>query len=164
MLRSFLLAPCLLVCLACATPLPIENLEQGMTTEAVREDFGEPQAIDGDNIGSVWRYTHEEQNWVGTAYCTLFAPGCALMSPFTLLGEGETAFHLVGVDERPLVLYFEANKLNSWVLLDAPTWVSTDQDTMPYGWMTVEEWTRDFRYHYHRGGTHEFGDPYHEWP
>ena len=29
--RSLLLAPCLLVGLACATPFPIESLEKGMT-------------------------------------------------------------------------------------------------------------------------------------
>ena len=41
MLRSFLLVPCLLICLACATPtptpFPIEKLAKGMTTETVRE-------------------------------------------------------------------------------------------------------------------------------
>ena len=45
MLRSFLLAPCLLVCLACATPFPVENLEKGMTAEAVRENFGASEAM-----------------------------------------------------------------------------------------------------------------------
>jgi hypothetical protein len=125
-----------------------------MTAEAVRAELGGPEGIDG----SIWIYTHEEQNWGGTAYCTLFAPACALMSPFTLLGEGETAFHLVGVDERPLVLYFDANKLNSWVLLDAPTRVSTDQDGLPDGMMTVGEWMWDFQHHYHRGDIHNVGD------
>ena len=45
MARSFLLVPCLLVCLACVTPFPIENLEEGMTKETVREAYGEPEAI-----------------------------------------------------------------------------------------------------------------------
>ena len=40
-----LLIPCLLICLACATPFPFEKLEKGMTTEAVRQEFGEPEAI-----------------------------------------------------------------------------------------------------------------------
>ncbi len=43
--RVVLLAPCLLICLACATPFPFEKLEKGMTTEAVRQEFGEPEAI-----------------------------------------------------------------------------------------------------------------------
>ena len=38
--RTVLLVPCLLTCLACATPrtFPFENLEEGMTTEMVREE------------------------------------------------------------------------------------------------------------------------------
>ena len=35
--RAALLVPCLLVCLACATPFPIDSLEEGMTHETVRE-------------------------------------------------------------------------------------------------------------------------------
>jgi len=42
--RADLLVPCLLVCLACATPLPLEKLEEGISTEAVRQEFGEPEA------------------------------------------------------------------------------------------------------------------------
>ena len=37
--RTVLLIPCLLICLACATPFPIEDLEEGMTDETVRESF-----------------------------------------------------------------------------------------------------------------------------
>ena len=37
-----LLASCLLMCLACATPCPIESLEKGMTMEQATEAFGEP--------------------------------------------------------------------------------------------------------------------------
>ena len=40
-----LLIPCLLLLLACATPFPIESLEEGMTTQTVRESFGEPEYI-----------------------------------------------------------------------------------------------------------------------
>jgi hypothetical protein len=43
--RTVLLIPCLLICLVCATPFPIENLEEGMTTETVRERFGAPEAM-----------------------------------------------------------------------------------------------------------------------
>ena len=42
--RMVLVVPCLLICLACATPFPFEKLEEGMTTEAVRQEFGEPDS------------------------------------------------------------------------------------------------------------------------
>ncbi len=42
--RTVLLIPCLLICLACATPFPLENLEKGMTMERATEAFGEPSS------------------------------------------------------------------------------------------------------------------------
>jgi len=64
MLRSFLLAPCLLICFACATPItfPVENLAVGMTTKEVRQSVGEPRF---NHLGKTWIYTHEERDWVG---------------------------------------------------------------------------------------------------
>ena len=62
MLRSILLVPCLLISLACATPFPVENLEEGMTPLAVRHAVGEPRFIAPNGV---WIFTHEEQNWVG---------------------------------------------------------------------------------------------------
>ena len=41
-----LLVPCLLICLACATPFPIESLQEGMTAGTVRDSFGEPRATE----------------------------------------------------------------------------------------------------------------------
>ena len=35
--RSLLLAPCLLICLACATPFPLDTLKEGMTMEQATE-------------------------------------------------------------------------------------------------------------------------------
>ncbi len=63
-MRSFLLIPCLLICLACATatPFPVENLEEGMTPLEVRESVGEPGFIASNGV---WMYTHEERNWAG---------------------------------------------------------------------------------------------------
>ena len=91
-----LLVPCLLVCLACATPFPIESLEQGMTYETVREKFGEPEAIriaiscsrspcKPEGVESSWTYVHEEQNYAFTAYCAVFSPMCVVMPPFPLV-------------------------------------------------------------------------------
>ena len=44
--RSLLLPPSLAICLACATPFPIENLKEGMAAETVLENFGLPEAVD----------------------------------------------------------------------------------------------------------------------
>ena len=46
--RTFplLLAPCLLICLACATRFPFENIKHGMTVETAREEFGAPKATE----------------------------------------------------------------------------------------------------------------------
>ena len=59
--RDVLLVPGLLICLACATPFPIESLEEGMTAETVRESFGAPEAIETNPEGmeSSWTYVHE---------------------------------------------------------------------------------------------------------
>ncbi len=54
-----LLIPCLLICLVCATPFPVETLEEGMTHSAVRQAVGEPRFIAPNGV---WIYTHEEQN------------------------------------------------------------------------------------------------------
>ena len=42
MLRSFLLASCLLICVSCATPFRLA-IEEGMTQDEVRALAGEPQ-------------------------------------------------------------------------------------------------------------------------
>ncbi len=50
MMRSFLLIPYLLVCLACATPFPLDNVEVNMTMAQATEAFGEPSST---NIGKL---------------------------------------------------------------------------------------------------------------
>jgi hypothetical protein len=55
MLRSFLLASCLLVCLACATAFPIESLEKGMTMELATEAFGEPSSTNTQELSEAVR-------------------------------------------------------------------------------------------------------------
>ena len=69
MVQFFLLLPCLLISLACATPFPIENLAEGMTMETVREKFGKPRAAEATPGGEVscWTYWHEEQKWITTS-------------------------------------------------------------------------------------------------
>ena len=96
--RTVLLVPCLLVCLACATPtpFPFEKLEEDMTAESVRAEIGEPESIieewhwGSEPTGRLvirWHYTHEEGIW----------------------GGGET----------PVVLYFEEDKLVRWVEIES---------------------------------------------
>jgi hypothetical protein len=58
--RATPLILCLLVCISCATPFPVENLEFGMTAKEVRESVGEPRFIHRDQT---WIYTHEEWSW-----------------------------------------------------------------------------------------------------
>ena len=149
--RVILLAPCLLVCLACATPLPLDNLEKGMTAEAVRAEFGEPESI----TGPTWHYTDEEQNWVGTGYCTLFAPLCAFMSPISLLDEGRTLFHIFGVDEKPVILDFEDGRLVRWEVIE-PVPVVSSGSTSQWQQHQQWDWSKDARHH-QKGHKHDHG-------
>ena len=64
-----LLVLCLLICLVCATQLPVETLEEGMTPLAVRQAVGEPRFIAPNGV---WIYTHEEQNLVGVVRKDVF--------------------------------------------------------------------------------------------
>jgi hypothetical protein len=135
MLRSFptrfpnsrigvvLLIPCLLICLACATPFPVESLEKGMTAETVREKFGAPEATNlrwditsqGGRMlpvltGESWTYTHEIQNWV-----TTLTPLTPLFVPvLRLTGEDESRWDYLYVHRTPVVLHFRAENLISW--------------------------------------------------
>ena len=61
MARSFLLLPCLLVCLACAARFPVDNLKMGMTTKEVQESAGEPRF---NHLGNTWIYPLWAWNWM----------------------------------------------------------------------------------------------------
>ena len=86
-----LLVPGLLICLACATPFPIESLEEGMTAETVRENFGEPVAT----------YTFWDPQ-VG-----VFPPAYDAKSSWTYY-----------VGRKPVVLYFRQEKLIRWEVIE----------------------------------------------
>ncbi|MCH7643396.1 MAG: hypothetical protein IH974_01050 [Myxococcales bacterium] len=143
MLRSFLLAPCLLICLSCAKPIPfpIESLEEGMTAEAVRDNFGEPDSWTHSwGAESSWRYVHEEQNWIGT-----FHPVMPLVIPFIVFDSDLTwseASREVYVKRKPVVLYFEAEKLVRWEVIEPdpvvddydPFWMWDDDDDLFPEW------------------------------
>ncbi len=60
MLRSFLLIPCLLIGLACATQFPLDSLEEGMTMVQATEAFGEPSSTRMEELNEDVRLLHEE--------------------------------------------------------------------------------------------------------
>ena len=108
--RAVFLAPCLLICLACATPFPSENLKARMTTEAVREEFGAPKAVEArpGTAESCWTYWHEEQDWFGTFFP--LSPVSTLLTallPWTLWDA-----HYV--QRNSVFLHFEGGELVWW--------------------------------------------------
>lgn len=112
MLRPFLLSAWLLVCVACATPFPIErlDLEQPMMAETVRERFGAPESIETlrGGVDSSWTYLNQAQIWP----TTLFPP--YLLSIPILAAWPGARWDRLYVEEWPLVLAFENEKLVSW--------------------------------------------------
>ena len=138
MLRSFLtrfpnsrigfvlLIPCLLVCLACATPFPVENLEKDMTAEAVRENFGAPEATRG--AGSSWTYVDEQQAWFITVMSsTFFLVHCAITTAATMPFGAEhwCSALMPTVEEGQVVLHFEDERLARWEVIEPVPVVSS---------------------------------------
>lgn len=127
-----LLAPSLLICLACATPFPIENLEEGMTAETVRENFGEPEAIDTVwdpttwtyDAESSWTYVHEEQNpWELSVVVSLLFPPQIVATVIGIVGTlvtGRLGFQWdwAYIERKPVVLHFEQEKLARWKVIE----------------------------------------------
>ncbi len=132
MMRSFLLAPCLLICLACATPFPLDSLEKGMTYETVRENFGEPEATGIEppyGVATFWTYPpHEETGWG----ILIFPPGhTASMGMESRTGGSWGDAYVI---EKPLVvLHFEDEKLVRWeVVKPAPIGEQSRSDCLTY--------------------------------
>ncbi len=172
MLRSFLLVPCLLICLACATPFPIESLEEGMTAETVRENFGEPEAIpttEPEGMDSSWSSVHEERNWVNTVvFSSVLLPPCILLTPMIAFGEGHPCFSW-NVERKPVVLQFAEGKLASWEVLPDPRGSFWDQQSnYSQDGQSLSEWMdqnqRDFlrqqrdTAHHAKGHKHHHDD------
>ena len=123
MLRSFptrfpnsltgavLLVPCLLICLACATSFPVENLEEGMTPEAVLERFGEPRTMEANPVGSdsYWTYANRELE-VGAVI--LGWPWAPLFVAVSWLPNFEWDDPYMSSSE--VMLRFEGEKLARW--------------------------------------------------
>ena len=159
-MRSLLLAPCLLISLACATPLPLDSLEEGMTTEAVRENFGEPEAnstTEPEGMDSSWSYVHEERNWANTVvFSSVLLPHCILLTPFiAFFDDGHLCFSW-SVERKPVVLQFAEGKLASWEVLPDPRGSVWDQ---PGGYSGYDwSWHNDFMHQAMGHPGHVHGD------
>ena len=125
-----------LACLACATtPFPFENLEEGMMAEAVREKFGEPVATntvwDPPGVGvfrgswfyaadSSWTYVDEGRNWGMSGVYSLLFPIQIIESAIGSLvysGDDDFRWDWAYVIRKPVVLYFEQEKLVRWEVI-----------------------------------------------
>ena len=108
-----LLIPCLLVYLACATPFPLDSLEEGMTTEAVREKFGAPEDVQTapEGVEPFWTYVDEEKIWFPTILLSsVFLPHCVFLSVFLSLPiEGEIFCNVI--EKKPVILHFEGHSV-----------------------------------------------------
>ena len=111
---TVLVAPCLLMCLACATPFPIERLETGMTAEGVREAVGEPEAIEAQPGGttSSWEYEHEEFDLLTTVVTLPWTP---LFPALVVLFDIE--WNDFYTQSREVILHFEEDHLARWEVL-----------------------------------------------
>ena len=165
--RVVLLAPCLLllICSACATPFPIEDLEEGMTYETVRENFGEPELIKNEPRGaesSWWFYEHEEkglEEWVNT-----LIPLSYISIPLNVaVGDSWDDGY---VRRGSVVLDFEEERLVGWEVLfsgRAGSAPPTDHDS---GWMhrqmnnflNRQQGQIEDAKHHAKGHTHHHGD------
>jgi hypothetical protein len=152
MLRSFLLAPCLLICLACATPFPIESLEEGMTVETVREKFGEPVAIGVDppfdaSAGTFWAYM--DQKLVISAVIIGW-PWAPLFVAVSWLPNFEWNDPYMSTSD--VVLHFEQEKLARWEVIEPPPVVSSGISEHDWDWMNQQQWNRSKDERHHKKG------------
>ncbi len=145
MLRSFLLASCLLVCLACATPFPIEKLETGMTMETVREKFGAPVETCSLDAKSSWIYLHEELDptpvSVGPMSLRVAASSlwgvplfwsCPMHGVLTEVAGATWDCWYVG--RNPVVISFEEKKIVHWETLPDLRVVGTPTSSRSTRW------------------------------
>ncbi len=153
MLRSFLLAPCLLICLACATPFPIENLEDGMTAQTVREIFGEPKAIETnpEGVESDWTYVHEELEIGMAIVAWIWAPLFVAVSWLPNFEWDDPYMRMSDV-----ILHFEDEKLARWEVIAPVPAVSSGyiyQDPFPSTMFPTKD-----AIHHKKGHTHHHDD------
>ena len=148
--RTVLLVPCLLICLSCATPFPIESLEKGMTAETARENFGAPEAIETkpEGVDTSWSYVHEELE-IGAAI--IGWPWAPLFMAISVFGDFEDwdAPYMITSD---VVLYFEDERLARWEVNEPVPSVSSGSNWQPQQW----NWNTDAAHHA-KGHKHHHG-------
>ncbi len=152
--RVALLPPCLLLCLACATPFPLDALEEGMTTETARGKFGVPEAIEAapDGAESSWTYLHDELEPLPltfgpmplrVAVASIWGVPLSWFFAFTDLISDELSGHNwneVYVSRSPVVLRFEEEELVSWEVLPDIRQTFRPQASGSMGYAFDESW------------------------
>lgn len=113
--RAFLLIPCLLICLSCATPFPIERLEEGMTADSVREAVGEPEAIEAEPGGTMssWAYGYKEFDLLTTLFALPWTPFVPVLSLLPNL-EWDDFY----TQPTVVTLHFEEDQLARWEVIE----------------------------------------------
>lgn len=120
--RVVLLVPCLLSCLACATPFRFENLKHRMPAEAVREKFGAAKATEAaaGTAEFCWTYWHEDQDWLQT-----FFPFTLLSIPLAALAPGIT-WKAWYAPRSAVLLDFREEKLVRWEVVQSFYYIYED--------------------------------------
>ena len=165
--RAVPLIPCLAICLACATPFPVDSLEEGMTTETVRENFGAPEAMETKPAGveSSWTYVDEVQAWFLTVMSsTAFLPPCIIATAVAMPFGGEHWCDAVipTVEKGEVVLHFEEEKLVRWEVIEPePVPVVSSGYNWNTGPTLAEQMRESQRIkdikHHKKGHTHHHG-------
>ncbi len=170
--RVALVTPCLLICLACATPFPIENLEPGMTAETVREQFGAPEAVETERggVGSSWTFVDEEFE-IGTAI--IGWPLAPLFMAVSLFGDWEwddpymntkdVVLHFRWESEGPtparysLVRWEVIRPVVSFGYAYSPAWQQQSMWQQQQQWRWQQPQTRKDVRHHKKGHKHHHG-------
>jgi outer membrane protein assembly factor BamE (lipoprotein component of BamABCDE complex) len=114
-------------CLACVTPVPVERLEEGMSADAVREAFGEPEAMGVEPEGDVstWIYVDEELDVVLAILASPLWVTTPLALAMSLLPGQEhqwddfyAGLRGVSPDSKNVLLFFEADHLARWDVVE----------------------------------------------
>jgi hypothetical protein len=103
-----------------------------MTTEMVREKFGEPESIEtGPGLlgDSCWRYVHEEQVWMATLVPLLW-PLWLVVAPI-FAAVPSKRWDEFWVTRRPTLAHFQAEKLIYWELVGT-LWYYEDRSGWEY--------------------------------
>jgi len=145
-------------------PLPVDRLETGMPSQAVRDVLGEPVRIDassdlefpetwpglstysGVHPSEAWYYEDEKVDRLGLGVTGLAFP---LTLPLQLLsaasGADAAERDCLWVDEREIALFFEDERLATWAVTTKPQrgWCANEGSWQGTDWYSMENqnWT-----------------------